>query len=470
MCTEQSSFSKLVKNNDIKFVDFRFTDTKGKWQHTTYDVDNVDNKLLSQGIPFDGSSIAGWQNINKSDMLLSPDLSTAKIDPFTPYPTLIVTCNINDPDTNHGYELDPRHTASLAEKYLVDTKIGTEAFFGSELEFFIFDDVRFNNSNYNSSYAIDSNEHPMNSNKNIETGNLGHRPKNKGGYFPVPPVDSAFDIRAEMFTIMKEMGLEPILHHHEVAPAQHEIGFKFNTLVNNSDAIQQYKYIVHNIANSYGKTATFMPKPVFNDNGSGMHTHQSIWNKGQNIFAGTSYAGLSETALYYIGGIIRHAKALNAFTNASTNSYKRLVPGFEAPTILAYSSRNRSAAIRIPHSNGHNAKRIEVRFPDPTANPYLSSSAMLLAGIDGILNKIHPGEADERDLYNLSEQELKSKPQVARSLAVALDNLDSDRKFLTTSGVLTDNQIDVYLNLKHQELDDLNQRPHPIEFENYYSC
>ena len=464
------SLAKLIKQHQIKFIDFRFTDSKGKWHHTSYHIDSVDKDVLEQGIPFDGSSISGWQNINQSDMLLKPDLTTLKIDPFAVYPTLIITCNINDPATNQGYELDPRHTASLAEQYLIDTKIGNQAFFGSELEFFIFDDVKFNDSSYSSSYIIDSNEHPINSNKNIETGNLGHRPKNKGGYFPVPPVDSAFDIRSEMVTVMKEFGLEPMLHHHEVAPAQHEIGFKFNTLVNNGDAIQQYKYIVHNIAHSYGKTATFMPKPVFNDNGSGMHTHQSIWKKGKNIFAGTTYAGLSETALFYIGGIIRHAKALNAFTNASTNSYKRLVPGFEAPTVLAYSSRNRSAAIRIPHTSSKNAKRIEVRFPDPTANPYLSSAAMLLAGIDGILNKIHPGKADERNLYDLNEQELKNKPQVARSLQVALDSLDQDREFLTTSKVFSDQQIDAYIALKQQEVDELNQRPHPIEFENYYSC
>jgi len=468
--TTLQEFSKLVKQAEIQFVDFRFTDPKGKWQHLTYQIDSVDKDILTKGIPFDGSSIAGWQEINKSDMLLMPDLSSMCIDPFTPYPTLIISCDVHDPITLKGYHLDPRHTGVLAEQYLIDTKIGDQAFFGPELEFFLFDDVKFHNSEYNSSYSVDSDEHPSNSNKSIESGNLGHRPKQKGGYFPVPPVDSAFDIREEMVSTMKEFGLSPILHHHEVAPAQHEMGFKYNTLVNVADNVQKYKYIVHNVAHSYGKTATFMPKPVYNDNGNGMHVHQSIWKKGKNIFSGNQYAGLSETALYYIGGIIKHAKALNALTNASTNSYKRLVPGFEAPTILAYSERNRSASIRIPCVNSISAKRIEVRFPDSTANPYLAFSAMLVAGIDGILNKIHPGDSDERNLYELSTSELKKQSQVSRSLNVSLDNLDKDRKFLVKSGVFTDSQIDAYISLKQKEVDDVNRRPHPIEFENYYSC
>ena len=463
-------FTKLVKESEIKFVDFRFTDPRGKWQHLTYHINHVDRDLLNNGIPFDGSSIAGWQTINKSDMLLKPDLSTMALDPFTPYPTLIITCNIYDPITLKGYDLDPRHTATLAEQYLIDTKIGDQAFFGPELEFFLFDDVRFNNSNYAASYSVDSGEHPNNSNKLIESGNLGHRPKQKGGYFPVPPIDSAFDIREEMITTMKEFGLDPILHHHEVAPAQHEIGFKYNTMVHTADAVQQYKYIVHNVAHSYGKTATFMPKPIYNDNGSGMHSHQSIWKKGKNIFSGNQYAGLSEIALYYIGGIIKHAPALNALTNASTNSYKRLVPGYEAPTILAYSERNRSAAIRIPCVGNSTAKRIEVRFPDPTANPYLAFSAMLLAGIDGIINKIHPKDATEINLYELSDKELKNYKQVSRSLQMALDNLDKDRAFLVKSGVFTNSQIDAYIALKQGEVNELNHRPHPIEFENYFSC
>lgn len=461
--------SKLIKEHNIQFIDFRFTDPKGKWQHLTYNANIVDQSLLTNGISFDGSSIAGWQDINKSDMLLKPDLSSFLIDPFTAYPTLIIFCDIHSPDTAKGYDLDPRHTAILAEEYLQHTKIADTAFFGPELEFFIFDDVKYKNSNYSSFYSVDSEEHPNNSDKSLENGNLAHRPKLKGGYFPVPPIDSAFDIRAEISNVMSEVGLEPELHHHEVAPAQHEMGIRFNSLTKVADNIQKYKYIVHNVAYSYGKTATFMPKPVYNDNGSGMHTHQSLWKNGENLFAGNKYAGLSEQALYYIGGIIKHAKALNALTNSSTNSYKRLVPGYEAPTILAYSERNRSAAIRIPCVTGSKAKRIEVRFPDPTANPYLAFSAMLLAGLDGIKNKILPGDADERNLYELSEQELKKTPQVARSLNVALEELDKDRKFLTSTGVFTDHQLDAFINLKMLEVKELNNRPHPIEFENYFS-
>ena len=463
-------FSRIIKQSEVKFIDFRFTDVNGKWHHLTYQIDNIDKNILIDGVLFDGSSITGWQNINESDMLLKPDLTTMCLDPFTPYPTLIIFCNIYDPKTLKGYNLDPRNTAFTAEKYLKDTKIGDTAFFGPELEFFIFDDVKFQNSAYHSSYLVDSDEHPINSNKSIDTGNLGHRPKQKGGYFPVPPIDSAFDIRSEISTTLKGIGLEPILHHHEVAPAQHEIGIKYNGLSASADAIQKYKYVVHNVAHSYGKTATFMPKPIYNDNGSGMHTHQSIWKKNRNIFSGNKYAGLSEIALYYIGGIIKHAPAINAFTNASTNSYKRLIPGFEAPTILAYSERNRSAAIRIPCVSKLNAKRIEVRFPDPSANPYLAFSAMLVAGIDGILNKIHPGDADERNLYNLSKKELTKMPQISRSLQIALENLDHDRKFLTSSGVFNNHQIDSYIDLKQTEIDQLNSHPHPIEFENYFSC
>ena len=460
---------KLIKEQEIKFVDFRFTDPKGKWQHLSYNANIIDKKLLSEGVLFDGSSIAGWQDINKSDMLIKPDLSSYMLDPFTPYPTLIIFCDIYSPDTQKGYELDPRHTAILAEEYLKDSKIADTAYFGPELEFFVFDDVKFKNENYHSFYSVDSAEHPVNSAKELAEGNLGHRPKIKGGYFPVPPVDSAFDLRSEISIIMDQVGLNPELHHHEVAPAQHEMGIKFSTLKTTADNVQKYKYIVHNTAFSYGKTATFMPKPIYGDNGSGMHTHQSLWKKGHNIFAGNKYAGLSQEAIYYIGGIIKHAKALNALTNSSTNSYKRLVPGYEAPTILAYSERNRSAAIRIPCVSNSNAKRIEVRFPDPTANPYLAFSAMLLAGLDGIKNKITPGDADERNLYELSAKELQKTPQVSRSLHVALDELDKDRKFLTNSGVFSHQQIDAYIKLKMAEVEELNNRPHPIEFENYYS-
>lgn len=463
------NIKKIIKDAEIKYVDFRFTDTKGKWQHLTYDVKFVDNDTLKNGVFFDGSSIAGWQDINESDMLLQPDLNSYAVDPLTPYPTLIIFCDIADPHAKKGYELDPRNTAKLAEAYLKSTKIGDVAYFGPELEFFLFDDVRFENGNYTSSYQVNSNEHPNNNNKETAEGNLAHRPKLKGGYFPVPPIDSGFDIRQEISATLEEIGLEAILNHHEVAPAQHELGFKFSHLTDVADAVQKYKYVVHNVAHAYGKTATFMPKPVYNDNGNGMHVHQSIWKNGKNIFSGNKYAGLSEQALFYIGGVIKHAKALNAILNASTNSYKRLVPGFEAPTILAYSERNRSAAIRIPCVTSANAKRIETRFPDSTANPYLAFSALLLAGLDGIQNKIHPGDADERDLYALSKTELAKKSQVADSFEIALASLDKDRKFLTASGVFTDRQLDAYLEQKNAEVIALNHRPHPIEFENYFS-
>jgi glutamine synthetase len=462
-------FFELAKKNDVKFVDFRFTDTVGKWQHTAHEISNVTEATFKDGVMFDGSSIAGWKHINESDMILMPEPETAFLDPFTPYPTLIVTCDVVDPLTQDGYTRDPRYTAKLAEKYLIETGVGDTAYFGPELEFFLFDDVRFENGMYRSFAQVDSEEHPSNSGKEYDNNNMGHRPKVKGGYFPVAPVDSGADIRAEMMVTLREIGLDAVLHHHEVAPAQHEMGFKYSTLAATADNSQKYKYAVHNVAHSYGKTVTFMPKPVYNDNGSGMHVHQSIWKKGKNLFTGNDYAGLSQEALYYIGGIIKHAKALNALTNASTNSYKRLVPGFEAPTILAYSERNRSAAIRIPYVAHPSAKRIETRFPDATANPYLCFSALLMAGLDGIINKIHPGDADNRDLYELSDKELAKKDQVAGSLEEALDALDKDRGFLKQGGVFTDDQIDSYIALKRKDVDDLRTRPHPIEFENYYS-
>lgn len=468
--SETDKFFKLVQENEAKFVDFRFTDTKGKWQHTSFNIDAVSKDTFKNGVMFDGSSIAGWQKINNSDMILLPDAETACMDPFSPYPTVIITCDVVDPATQDGYSKDPRHTAKLAEEYLVSTGIGDTAYFGPELEFFIFDDVRFKSGMFGSFYEVDSEELPKNSDKRYEIGNMGHRPKVKGGYFPVAPVDSGCDIRQEMMMAMKDFGLKAILHHHEVAAAQHEMGFEFSTLTATGDNAQKYKYLVHNIAHSYGKTATFMPKPIYGDNGSGMHVHQSIWKDGQNIFAGNGYANLSEDAIYYIGGIIKHAKALNAFTNASTNSYKRLIPGFEAPTILAYSEKNRSAAIRIPWVASQKAKRVETRFPDPTANPYLAFSALLMAGLDGIQNKIHPGDADNRDLYELDAKELKEKPQVCRSLREALENLDADRDFLTKGGVFTDEQIDAYIELKMEEVVNYEHRPHPIEFDETYSC
>ena len=377
----------MIKENDVEFVDFRFTDPRGKWQHTAQHVSTVVEDLLTDGIMFDGSSIAGWKAINESDMILMPDLGSAVMDPFTAQPQLILICDILEPATGESYTRDPRGTAKLALAYLESSGIGDAAYFGPEAEFFVFDDVRFENSMSRSFYEVDSIEGPYNTGSDYPEGNMGHRPAIKGGYFPVPPVDSMTDIRAEMVTTALEMGIAMEKHHHEVAPSQHELGQKFDTLLNAADQMQIYKYVVHNVAAQYGKSATFMPKPIAGDNGSGMHVHQSVWKDGKPAFAGSGYADLSDTCLYYIGGIIKHARALNAFTNASTNSYKRLVPGFEAPVLLAYSARNRSASCRIPYATSPNAKRVEVRFPDPTANPYLAFSAMLMAGLDGIENK-----------------------------------------------------------------------------------
>ena len=420
---------------------------------------------------FDGSSINGWKGINESDMIIMPDDSSAVADPFTDEPTIIVRCDVIEPDTMQGYERDPRSIAKRAEAHLQSTGIGDTAFFGPEPEFFIFDDIRWKTEMSGASYEINSDEAAWASNDKIEGGNIGHRPGVKGGYFPVPPVDSVHDLRGAMCGAMESMGLEIEVHHHEVATAcQNEIGTKFSTLVRKADEVQILKYCVHNVAHAYGKTATFMPKPIVGDNGSGMHVHMSIAKGKENTFAGDGYAGLSDTALFYIGGIIKHAKALNAFTNASTNSYKRLVPGFEAPVMLAYSARNRSASIRIPWVNSERGRRVEVRFPDPTANPYLAFSAMLMAGLDGIKNKIHPGDAADKDLYDLPPEEGKLIPTVAESLKEALDCLDADRAFLTEGGVFTDDMIDGYIELKQEDVNRMNMATHPAEFDMYYSC
>ncbi len=460
---------KSLKENNIEFVDFRFTDTKGKWQHTTYHASEVSADTFQEGVMFDGSSIAGWKEINQSDMILMPDPKSLIIDPFTAQNTAILFCDVIEPATGQGYERDPRSIAKRAEEYLKFSKIGDTAFFGPELEFFIFDDARFDVGSNGNFYALDSEENPSNFGREYPNGNMGHRPRVKGGYFPVQPVDHLNDIRAEMVTVMRQIGMKAVIHHHEVAPAQCELGVTFGTLVETADNVQKYKYVVHNVAASYGKTATFMPKPVKGDNGSGMHTHQSIWNGGKPLFAGSGYADLSETALFYIGGIIKHAKALNAFTNSSTNSYKRLIPGFEAPVLLAYSARNRSASIRIPYSASPKGKRIEVRFPDPTANPYFSFAAMLMAGLDGIQNKIHPGEAMDKNLYDLPPEELKNVPTVCGSFREALEHLNKDREFLKKGGVFTDDLIDGYIELRMKEVYEMEHTPHPVEFLNYYS-
>ncbi|HEB56234.1 MAG TPA: glutamate--ammonia ligase, partial [Gammaproteobacteria bacterium] len=461
---------KMIKDNGVKFVDFRFTDTHGKEQHVSVPSHTIDADLFTEGKMFDGSSIAGWKGINESDMILMPDPDTAVMDPFTDEPSLILVCDVIEPTTGQGYERDPRSVARRAEAYLKSTGIADTAFFGPEPEFFVFDDVRWGATMSGAFYKVDSDEAEWNSEKVYEDGNIGHRPGLKGGYFPVPPVDSLNDLRAAMCLAMEEMGVSTEVHHHEVATAgQCEIGTQFNTLVKRADWNQILKYCVHNVAHVYGKTATFMPKPLVGDNGNGMHVHQSLAKDGQNLFSGDEYGGLSETALYYIGGIIKHARALNALTNSSTNSYKRLVPGFEAPVLLAYSARNRSASIRIPYVTSPKARRIEVRFPDPTANPYLAFSAMLMAGLDGIQNKIHPGESSDKDLYDLPPEELKEIPTVCASLEEALENLDQDRAFLTAGDVFTNDMIDAFIELKMEEVTRMRMTTHPVEFDMYYS-
>ncbi len=460
----------LIQENEVKFIDLRFTDTKGKEQHVSIPAHQVDADFFEEGKMFDGSSVAGWKGINESDMVMMPDAASAVLDPFTEEATLNIRCDILEPSTMQGYDRDPRSIAKRAEEYMRSTGIADSILVGPEPEFFLFDDVKFNTDMSGSFYKIDDVEAAWNTGADYEEGNKGHRPGVKGGYFPVQPVDSSQDIRSAMCLIMEEMGLVVEAHHHEVATAgQNEIATRFNTLTNKADEIQIYKYVVHNVAHAFGKTATFMPKPLVGDNGSGMHVHQSLAKDGVNLFAGDKYGGLSETALYYIGGIIKHARAINAFANASTNSYKRLVPGFEAPVMLAYSARNRSASIRIPVVPSPKARRIEVRFPDPTANPYLAFSALLMAGLDGIKNKIHPGDAMDKDLYDLPAEEAAEIPTVAESFKDALAALDADREFLTAGGVFSDDFINSYISLKSGDVERVNMTTHPVEFELYYS-
>lgn len=461
---------KTLQDEDIGYVDLRFTDPRGKMQHVTMDANEVNEDFFEDGVMFDGSSISGWKAINESDMVLMPDPSTAKLDPFYQAPTMTLFCDILEPGTMTPYDRDPRSTAKRAEAYVKASGVGDTAYFGPEAEFFVFDDVRYNTSTHNTGYAVDSTELPANTGTEYEFGNMGHRPQSGGGYFPVGPVDSGQDLRTEMLEVMNELGLAPEKHHHEVAPAQHELGMKFNTLVQMADNLQLYKYIVHNVAASFGKTATFMPKPCVGENGSGMHVHQSIWKDGKPLFAGNKYADLSETCLYYIGGIIKHARAINAFANATTNSYKRLVPGFEAPVLLAYSARNRSASVRIPYSASMNGKRLEVRFPDASGNPYLTFTALLMAGLDGIANKIHPGDPMDKDLYDLPPEELKDIPTVCGNLREALEALREDHAFLLKGNVMTKDQVDAYIKLKMEEVLRFEMHPHPVEFDMYYSA
>ena len=470
MATTASDVLKKIKDEEIEWVDLRFTDPKGKWQHLTMVSSVVGEDELTDGFMFDGSSIEGWKAINESDMILKPDLDAIYVDPFSATPMLILVCDIVEPSTGELYARDPRSTAKRAEAYLKTTGIGDTVYVGPEAEFFMFDNVQFETSYSTSYYKIDDIELPTNTGREYEGGNLGHRPRAKGGYFPVAPVDSAVDIRGEMVSTMLEMGLPCDKHHHEVAASQHELGLTFGTLTTTADRMQIYKYVVHQVAHAYGKSATFMPKPIKEDNGSGMHTHLSIWNGKEPLFAGNGYAGLSDMCLYFIGGIIKHAKALNAFTNPTTNSYKRLVPGYEAPVLLAYSSRNRSASCRIPYGTGAKAKRVEVRFPDAMANPYLAYAALFMAGLDGIQNKLHPGDAMDKNLYDLPPAELAEVPTVCGSLREALDSLEADMDFLLKGDVFSKDQIEAYIEIKRADVARFEMTPSPVEFDMYYSA
>jgi len=460
---------KTLKDEDVEYVDIRFTDPRGKLQHVTVMADQVDEDFLDEGFMFDGSSIAGWKSIDQSDMKLMPDPASVYMDPFYAEKTLAIHCTVLEPDTNEPYNRDPRGTALLAEAYLKSSGIGDTAYFGPEAEFFVFDDVRFKVDINKVAYEVDAQDGSWNTDAEFEMGNMGHRPGLKGGYFPVPPVDAGQDLRSEMLSTMARMGMKVDKHHHEVASSQHELGLIFNTLTAQADALQMYKYVIHNVAHAYGKSATFMPKPIAGDNGTGMHVNMSVWKDGKPLFAGDKYADLSQEALYYIGGILKHAKALNAFTNPSTNSYKRLIPGFEAPVLRAYSARNRSGCVRIPWAESPKAKRVEARFPDPSANPYLCFAALLMAGLDGIKNKIDPGEAMDKDLYDLPPEELEGIPTVCASLREAMEELEADMDFLLQGDVFTKDQIEGYMDLKWGEIYAYEHTPHPIEFKMYYS-
>ena len=461
---------KLISDEDAEYVDIRFTDPRGKLQHVTVMSDQVDADFIDEGFMFDGSSIAGWKSIEASDMKLMMDTESAYIDPFYAEKTVCVHCYVVEPDTGEAYNRDPRGTAMKAEAYLKSSGVGDTFFVGPEAEFFLFDDVRFSNSMNKVSFEVDALDASWNTDTEYEIGNTGHRPGVKGGYFPVNPIDDGQDIRSEMLSTMKRLGMKVDKHHHEVASCQHELGLIFNSLTKQGDELQKYKYVIHNVAQAYGKSATFMPKPVAGDNGTGMHVNMSIWKGGKPLFAGDKYADLSQEALYYIGGILKHAKSLNAFTNPSTNSYKRLIPGFEAPVLRAYSARNRSGCVRIPWTESPKAKRVEARFPDPSSNPYLCFSALLMAGLDGIKNKINPGEAMDKNLYDLPAEELADIPTVCGSLREAIEELQKDHDYLLAGNVFTKDQIDGYIELKMEEIESYEHTPHPVEYGMYYSC
>ncbi|MGN6520834.1 MAG: type I glutamate--ammonia ligase [Dokdonella sp.] len=461
---------KMIKDHEVEFVDLRFADMLGKQHHVTFPAHSVDESLFEDGKMFDGSSIAGWKGINESDMVLLPDADAAFIDPFMADKTLVLQCDVLEPSTMQAYSRDPRSVAKRAEAFLKSTGIADTAFFGPEPEFFIFDGVRWQNDMHKTFFEIESEEGHWSSSAKLEGANSGYRPGIKGGYFPVPPADSFQDLRSEMCKVLEQVGMTVEVHHHEVATAgQCEIGTRFNTLVRKADELMAMKYVIKNVAHQNGKTVTFMPKPIVGDNGSGMHVHQSLAKGGQNLFAGDLYGGLSQTALYYIGGIFKHARAINAFANATTNSYKRLVPHFEAPVMLAYSARNRSASCRIPFVHSPKARRIEVRFPDPMQSGYLTFTALMMAGLDGILNKIDPGAPADKDLYDLPPEEEKNIPTVCHSLDMALEALDKDRGFLKAGGVFSDDLIDAYIELKMQEVTRFRAATHPLEYQMYYA-
>ena len=460
----------MIKDEAADYVDVRFTDPRGKLQHVTLCADQVDEDLIAEGFMFDGSSIEGWKSIEASDMKLMMDVDSAYVDPFYAEKTICVHCSVVEPDTGEAYTRDPRGTAQKAEAYLISSGIGDVAYMGPEAEFFLFDDVRYSNTINKVSYEVDATDASWNTDTEYEMGNMGHRPGIKGGYFPVNPIDDAHDLRGEMLSTMKRLGMKVDKHHHEVASCQHELGLIFGSLTKQADELQKYKYVVHNVAHAYGKSATFMPKPIAGDNGTGMHVNMSIWKDGKPLFAGDKYADLSQEALYFIGGILHHAKALNAFTNPGTNSYKRLIPGFEAPVLRAYSASNRSGCVRIPWTESPKAKRVEARFPDPSANPYLCFSALLMAGLDGIQNKIDPGEAMDKNLYDLPAEELAAIPTVCGSLREALDELRSGMDFLLAGDVFTKDQIEAYVALKMEEVERYEHTPHPVEYAMYYSC
>ena len=461
---------KTISDESVEYVDIRFTDPRGKLQHVTVMADQVDSDFIDEGFMFDGSSIAGWKSIEASDMKLMIDTDSAYVDPFYAEKTLCVHCSVVEPDTGEAYERDPRGTAEKAEAYLKSSGVGDAAYMGPEAEFFLFDNVKFSNEMNKVSFEVDALDAAWNTDTDYEMGNTGHRPGVKGGYFPVNPIDDGQDIRSEMLSTMKRLGMKVDKHHHEVASCQHELGLVFNSLTKQGDELQKYKYVIHNVAQAYGKSATFMPKPVAGDNGTGMHVNMSIWKGGKPLFAGDKYADLSQEALYYIGGILKHAKSLNAFTNPSTNSYKRLIPGFEAPVLRAYSARNRSGCVRIPWTESPKAKRVEARFPDPSSNPYLCFSALLMAGLDGIKNKINPGEAMDKNLYDLPAEELADIPTVCGSLREAIEELQKDHDYLLAGNVFTKDQIDGYIELKMEEIESYEHTPHPVEYGMYYSC